>query len=266
VDRGVAQRAGCSAFPKVELESTMTASGHFRLSISKALTDQLHEHLHELTPVALSPANLARLESSQGVYQLYLLDDLVYVGSASSSIKRRLEQHRNKLAGRQHISADEVAFTCLYVDEDLTVLAPEDRLIRVFQDEGSCVWNGNGFGLHDPGRRRDETEIPPSHFDALYPIRLDWACEIDRGQYELRVLLSRVKQELPFNFRYETTVRAKRDYAAVTVEVPRAGLPARALLALIAAALPSYQVTALPGYVIMYRERRSYPQGEVIQG
>lgn len=242
----------------------MTAAGHFKLSISKALTDQLHDHLHRLAPASLSASNLARLDTGQGVYQLYLARDLVYVGSAAGSIRRRLEEHRRKLAGRQGIAADEVHFTCLFVDEDLTVLAPEDRLIRLFQDEGSCAWNGNGFGLHDPGRRRDETAIGPDHFDALYPIRLDWECEVDAGTYSVRALLTALKAELPYTFRFDSSAEAKRAYEAETVDVPAAGIAAEAILRLIAGVLPAYQITALPGYVIMYRERRSYPQARVI--
>jgi hypothetical protein len=241
------------------------ASGDFKLSISKALTDQLHEALHELDPAPLTEADLAQVEARQGVYQLYLADDLVYVGSASGSLRNRLSQHLRKLSGRQNIAAASVRFTCLYVDEDLTVLAPEDRLIRVFQDEGSCAWNGSGFGIHDPGRRRDETAVDAGHFDAQYPIRLDWITDIPAGSYTAADLLAQLRRDLPYTFRYQSDAAARQDYGAAAVEVPEDGMAARALLQLIAAALPDYQVTALPGYLIMYRERRDYPQGEVIE-
>jgi hypothetical protein len=241
------------------------ASGDFKLSISKALTDQLHEALHALTPAPLTEQNLADVEARQGVYQLYLGNDLVYVGSASGSLRSRLSQHLRKLSGRQNIAAASVHFTCLYVDEDLTVLAPEDRLIRVFQDEGSCVWNGSGFGIHDPGRRRDETAVDAGHFDAQYPIRLDWTTAIPADSYTVADLLRRLQRDLPYTFRFQNDAAARADYAAVEIEVPADNLSALDLFKLIAAALPSYQITALPGYAIMYRESRDYPQATIIQ-
>jgi hypothetical protein len=243
----------------------MPASGDFKLSISRALTDQLHDALHQLEPAPLTGANLASIEQRQGVYQLYLVGDLVYVGSASASLRDRLTEHMNKLAGRQNIAAPEVRFTCLYVDEDLTVLAPEDRLIRVFQDEGSCAWNGQGFGLHDPGRNRDNTVLRSDHFDSMYPIRLDWVCEsIAAGTYTALELLVALKRDLPYNFRYQSDVTAREEYAYTLVEVPKDNMIALALFKLLAAALPAYQITVLPGYTIMYEESREYPQGHVI--
>lgn len=243
----------------------MPASGEFRLSISQALTDQLREGLAGLTPEPLTPENLARLNKRRGVYQLYKDLELVYVGSASNTLPHRLERHMRKLQGRRHVSIEEVAFTCLYVDEDLTVLAPEDRLIKVFQGEGAAPWNTNGFGNNDPGRRRDESHVSEHHFDALYPIDLEWPCDsIKAGDRLAAELLAELKRELPFVLRYENTPRAKVDYADVDISVASNGMAAKALLELIAEALPGYQMTALPGYVILYLEDRDYPSGRVI--
>jgi hypothetical protein len=240
----------------------MPASRDFKLNISKALTDQLHDALHELEPVALTPNNIAAAPAHPGVYQLYLADDLVYVGSASNSLRSRLGQHHRKISGRQNIDAADVTFTCLTVDEDLTVLAPEDRLIKLFQDEGSCAWNGNGFGIHDPGKRRDTTDLDADHFDRLYPIRLDWPCEgIGTGRYGAKDLLARVKKVLPYTYRY---VLDHSDWT-VAIEVPDDDMPAIDLFKLIAATFPAYQVTALQGYVIMYPESQNYPDSEVIE-
>src|ERR1700760_2842582 len=143
----------------------MPFDGEFKLSISKALTDQLREHLLELTPEPLTTAALGLLQKRPGVYQLYKGDELVYVGSAAKTLPRRLTRHLRKISGRRHVRIEEMSFTCLYVDEDLTVLAPEERLIRLFQDEGSAPWNTNGFGNNDPGRRRDESHVSEGHFD-----------------------------------------------------------------------------------------------------
>lgn len=242
----------------------VAVAGEFKLSISKALTDQLHEALHTLDPAPLTDENVAQLERKRGVYQLYFAGDLVYVGSASGSLQTRLAQHYRKISGRKNIDPSDVSFSCLYVDEDLTVLAPEDRLIKLFRDEGSCAWNGKGFGPHDPGRRRDETVIDDDHFDSLYPINLDWATTIAPGRYEGPIFLKRLQRNLPYTFRRQNDKQAKADYRAVEILVPSDGMAARDLLALVAKALPEYQITALRGYVIMYRGARDYPQGTKI--
>lgn len=99
----------------------MSASREFKLSISKALTDQLHDALHELQPAPLTVDNVAAIEARQGVYQLYLAGDLVYVGSASGSLRARLTEHLEKLAGRANIASADVLYTCLYAIAALIV-------------------------------------------------------------------------------------------------------------------------------------------------
>ena len=243
----------------------MPASGEFKLSISQALTDQLREHLTALTPEPLTAEHLAFLDKRQGVYQLYKGHELVYVGSASGTLPHRLGRHMRKIQGRRNIAIEEVAFTCLYVDEDLTVLAPEDRLIKVFQGEGAVPWNTNGFGNNDPGRRRDESHVSDNHFDSLYPIDLEWPCDsIEVGDRNAAELLAELKRTLPFVLRYENTPRAKLEYEEADVVVRSSGMSAETLLEVVAEALPGYQVTALPGYVIVYLEERRYPSGRVI--
>jgi hypothetical protein len=242
----------------------MAASGEFRLSISKALTDQLRAHLETLSAEALTAENLGHLEARQGVYQLYVEKKLVYIGSASTSLPERLRQHLWKIAGRQNISVKDVGFSCLYVDEDLTVLAPEDRLIAAFKEEGSSPWNFNGFGNKDLGKERDSTRLRPTHFDRLYPIRLDWPCDIEAGTYGAHPLLKQLKKELPFLLRFERSKGAKAVYERTEIAVPERGMAAEDLLRLVAEGLPDFQITALSGYVIMYREQRDYPDARII--
>jgi hypothetical protein len=226
----------------------------------------LREHLASLTPEPLTTEALERLEKRQGVYQLYKDQKLVYVGSASTYLPHRLGQHLRKIRGRRNLAIHEIAFTCLYVNEDLTVLAPEERLIKVFQGEGSAPWNTNGFGNNDPGRRRDESHVPEGHFDALYPIELEWPCDsIKAGDRTAAELLAELKRELPFVLRYDSEPQAKRDYVDVDVDVLADGMTAEALLRLVASVLPGYHVTALPGYVILYPEGRTYLSGRVIE-
>jgi hypothetical protein len=242
----------------------MPSHAEFKLSITRALTSQLVEALDELDPEPLAPENLANLDARPGVYQLYVSSYLVYVGSAENSLPQRLAQHRRKLSGRQNIDLLTIAYTALYVDEDMTVLAPENQLIRVYKEQEFCEWNTGGFGNNDVGKNRDTTELPEGHFDVLHPIRLDYRPEIEAGKWPLAKLLVKVKRELPFAFRYERGSQSLEEYSKREVRVAP-DLNAREMFGLIAAALgKKWQITVFPGYAIMYRESREYPQGEVI--
>jgi hypothetical protein len=241
----------------------MSSSGQFRLSITRALGDQLATALAELTPAPLTSDRLEALSPLPGVYQLYHCEERVYVGKAEVSLQGRLGQHLFKLSGRRNIALDDVAFTCLYVDEDLSAVAPERLLIDTYRAEGSCPWNQNGFGNNDPGRERDTTRVRPDHFDAQFPINLEYACDLTGGPLHMVDLLKELKDSLPFKFRYQgARSRATRlqTYGMGAVGLLRAPLTADALFDLIARDLPpGWQITALPGYVIMYKERRPYP-------
>lgn len=89
---------------------------------------------------------------------------------------------------------------------------------------------------------------------------------IQTGMYGVADLLAQVNRDLPYNnFHYQTDPALRSECArASRWEVPEDGMVAGELFGLLARALPAYQITALPGYVIMYRERRSYPQGRAI--
>ena len=77
-----------------------------------------------MEPAPLHPDYLDALAGGQGIYQLYHLQNLVYVGKANS-LKKRLNEHRDKISGRQRIDVAEMSFTCLYVHPNWTALAPE---------------------------------------------------------------------------------------------------------------------------------------------
>lgn len=222
----------------------------FTLSITKALGDQLAAALDGLERAALHEESIARLKEKPGVYQLYLNGEFVYVGKADKSLPTRLRNHLGKISGRRRISLDEMAFSCLYVAEDFSALAPEQLLISHHKEMGDIPWNNNGFGNKDPGRQRDSTVLKQHHFDVMFPIDLDRpVAGLVPGEITLQELLEKVKAGLPYNFRYgkSTELNARR------VQVPGAQTTADEVFRLISAEIPAtWQITALMGYVIMY--------------
>ncbi|MFF7798083.1 GIY-YIG nuclease family protein [Streptomyces olivaceus] len=227
----------------------------FTLSITKALGDQLAKALEGLDRAPLAEENLARLKEKPGVYQLYLNDKFVYVGKADKSLPARLRNHLRKISGRRNISLEEMAFSCLYVAEDFSALAPEQLLITHHKGQGDIPWNNNGFGNKDPGRQRDSTVLKRNHFDVLFPIDLDRPVEgLQAGETTLHTLLEAIKTGLPYNFRYGKAA----EFKTRRVHVPADGMTADEVFRLISAEIPTkWQVTALMGYVIMYDDSPS---------
>jgi hypothetical protein len=242
------------------------ASAEFKLSITRALADQLADALSQLQPVPLTLDNLAEIQPRPGVYELYLYGQRIYVGKASNSLPSRLNYHLRKLSGRSGIRLGDVSFQCLYVDEDLEAAAPEKMLIKKYRDRGGAPWNTNGFGNKDPGRNRDHSLVKSNHFDAIYPVNLDLPiATIPQGVHLASKFLSTVKSSLPFNLRFEKSPRSKKDYSLSTVEVPAQELTVRELVRLAVEALPEgWQATALPGYVILYHEDEVYDSANVL--
>ncbi|MFD0272678.1 Eco29kI family restriction endonuclease [Kitasatospora sp. NPDC059646] len=222
----------------------------FRLSITKALGDQLADALSHLGRAPLADENLAQLDDRPGVYQLYLDGDFVYVGKADKTLPGRLRNHLRKLSGRRNIDLADVAFSCLYVAEDFSALAPEQLLISHHKEMGNIPWNNNGFGNKDPGRQRDSTILKNNHFDVVFPIDLDRPVEgLVPGDTSLHAFLKALKGGLPYNFRYAEPPRSKSSF----VTVPHGGLSANDAFRMLSEALPeAWQVAALMGYVIMY--------------
>ncbi|WP_297849952.1 Eco29kI family restriction endonuclease [uncultured Corynebacterium sp.] len=237
----------------------------FKLSITKALATQLHETLQGIETATLQPNNVSKLEPRSGVYELFKYDRgslaRVYVGKAKSDLRARLSQHMLKISGRKGLSLEQIRFKAVYVDEDLDAAAPEKMLIDGYRKEGSVPWNTNGFGNKDPGRNRDRTLVKRNHFDALYPIDLNF---IPDGQTmsgakntTVEEVLGSLKRAAPFNIRFESHPDLENDFAvAPHVESPTT---IDEWIESIIWSLPDgWQATALPGYVIIYRETQDY--------
>ncbi len=242
----------------------------FEIDIISALAGQLLAAFQMLTPEPLTSQALGALERGQGVYKLFHQEALVYVGKADD-LPGRLSEHLEKISGRRNISVGDMTFSCLYVHPNWTALAPEKALIDHYKTQpGHCAWNGNGFGPHDPGRKREQTDKPPDGFDAQYPIKNDWIVDrIEPGLWNGRDLLTRFKKDLPYLLRYEVTNSKRwRDghpaYNSATITVPSANLPARELLMEIAKQLPGWQATIFPSHMILYHESRLYTHGTVV--
>jgi hypothetical protein len=241
----------------------LSATAEFRLSITRALGDQLADAMTTLTPIPLTAENVRTLETRGGVYQLYKDHELVYIGKADRSLVDRVGNHRRKISGRLGITLDQMTFTGIYVDEDLSAVAPETLLINRHRGQGRVPWNFNGFGNKDPGRERDTSKVEAAHFDSQYPANLDYICSsIHQGSHIVGNLLAALKTELPYVLRFQDGNKRgavqPSEYWITAVMVGAGNPTADSLFELLAAAMPGWQITALPGYVIMYRESRRY--------
>jgi hypothetical protein len=223
------------------------------------LADQLFDTLTPLRPAPLTARHLSDVQARPGVYVLFVGGERVYVGKASRSLLERLTQHQRKLSGRCGLDLETVCFVCVYVDEDLDAAAPEKLLIKKYRATDSIPWNTNGFGNKDPGRNRDGSVVKAKHFDALYPINLDVPLELDRLDWSAAELLEIVKRDLPYLLRYDNKGPARTVLQRTRLSLPERRLAAREVVRELVAHLPSgWQATALPGYLILYPETRTY--------
>ena len=240
----------------------------FDLDIPKAIHEQLvevFENLDTADLLRIEPAGPLPVTSHRGVYGLFVDQALMYVGKASN-LARRLGEHRVKLSGRHNVG--DIRFKAVFVHKNWNAYAPESILLDHYRLLGLCAWNGSGLGPNDPGRNREETDLPPDGFHARYPIRQDWACDwLEAQEYEVLELLVSLKEKLPFLLRYEVTTHYRTghpDFEGKRVVLPSHGMGASEILELVVGQLPGWQATAFPSHIILYREARDYAYGEVI--
>jgi hypothetical protein len=232
---------------------------HFTFNLMGALARQLEAEQPSLTPDPLTTAHLGAVEQEPGVYRLFHNGLLVYIGKADNSLQSRLFDHRRKIAGRHNITLAEMTFTGLYLAGTWVPVGAERLLIASHKRRGGVPWNGNGFGINDPGRRRDATTFKATHFDMLYPADLTYQIQPPVGTMPLAEALPVLKAAMPYVFRYEEKTADHPDYLSTQVTFPDNPLSVEDVLDILANALPSgWQITALPGYVIMYKSQRRY--------
>lgn len=249
----------------------MKAYVEFEFDLPGALLARLIKVLDELETAPLNNANLLEVPEEQGVYQLLLDDRVVYVGKtdAEAGLHKRLARHARKIMHRVGLDPARVSFKAVRIFV-FTAVDLESDLIRHYGGVKAIDWNGSGFGSNDPGRERDTTKVDPRNYDAQFPIDIDreLAFAIDAEETAASAL-ARLKEALPYTFRYQGSGGRNRkphdEFDKTLLSALSGPLTPRSAIRHVVTALPSgWQATALPGYIILYKEERDYPQAEVI--
>ncbi len=245
----------------------------FEFDLPGALLARLVEVLDDLMDAPLDLTALAGIpDQAQGVYQLFLDGDLVYIGKtdAEAGLGRRLRRHREKIQHRDNLDPARVSFKAvrIYV---FTAVDLETQLINHYGGTGRVQWNGSGFGSNDPGRERDTTKFKDEHFDARYPIDIDRVlAEPPPSTDTAAAILSALKNALPYTLRYENAGGRSRqphsDLVATAVTLPQ-GTPitARGVISAVVPQLPpGWQAVRFPSHVILYKDNKNYIYGTLI--
>ncbi|GGY25313.1 helix-turn-helix domain-containing protein [Streptomyces djakartensis] len=268
-----ARGEAASALPPESLRAA-TATGQstardgvsFHLGFDAALGARLWRALEEQAPMPLSEEKLREMVPRPGIFQLirkvpYLSPELVYVGKSERALPDRLDTLRRKILGRRGILPEEMYFTSMYIEDDMSAVAPERLVIRYLKEERGArlPWNSNGFGNKDAGRQRDHSELSPRHFNMVHPIDLDWVLHDDgtRRTWPPKDFADFIKAGLPYRFRHQLGP----DYLeAAPLVVPEGPLSADAAFRLLARSLgDTWQISALKGHVLLYQEHTRYP-------
>ncbi|WP_373989467.1 hypothetical protein [Duganella sp. BuS-21] len=229
---------------------------------------QLKEKLEGLDETILNKKSLSELaqyqrenDSQHGVYVIHYGGVPKYVGKANN-VSDRLGQHLTKLSGRKGIDLDLIGYKTLLLDKSMSTAANEDILISMFKQEHQDMWNGGGFGPKDPGKERDTTK--PGPFDQAYPIIDEYPIELktdESGAIKLRDVVSTMKEQLPYVFRYNIPAEALERTIVLGGEDRRA----RSLLKVIVSFLGSGWKGAIISYgMVLYETSKHYPHGEEI--
>lgn len=235
---------------------------HFLDTVSQQLLDKFKI----LSVSCLNPDELCKLRdfqketnSKKGVYLLHYKSAPVYLGKADD-IAERLQQHYNKLCGRQNIEINEIGYKCIILDESMSTAANEELLIKLFQKDHNGMWNNSGFGAKDPGKQRDQTK--PGDFDKRYPINSSFKLTFLNITDTVGSLLAQAKQQLPYIFRFEIP----SDTQQLKMTLSNIELSAEAFLKeLLRTIGQDYQANILSFGITIYAEDKEYPYGKSIR-
>lgn len=242
--------------------------------LPSALLAQLVDLFGCMKPGPLNEEAVLSVPEGQGVYQLLFNGELVYVGKtdAKDGLRQRLLRHAKKICFRRNLHQSQVTFKAIRVYV-FTPMDLEDLLIKHYREcKIPLAWNLSGFGSNDPGRKRDHSEIKAIHFDSMYPIDLDCEASISpaEGGSSVAEVLMRLKEQLAYTIRFQNKGGKSRephsDLKQAMVQLHSARHSVLSILRQVKKALgEEWQITALPGYVIIYRERATYSHGTIIE-
>lgn len=243
----------------------------FEFDLPEALLAHLIRILDGMESAPLAPGSLAEIPDAQGVYQLFLDNELVYIGKtdAEAGLRERLERHGLKIQHRVGLDPAQMTFKAVRVYV-FTAVDLETQLIAHYRKAAKVNWNGSGFGSNDPGQERDTTEYKPKHFDWMFPIDIDRPLDITLTASDTAAnVFTALKQAVPYTFRFQAAKKGSRrphpDLEATTVSTGSAKLSARGIIEHVVRQLPpGWQATRLPSHVILYKTDKEYPQGNVI--
>lgn len=253
--------------------SLRTYFEELEFDLPTALIHALVALLDEMPSATLTEKHVSTVENEQGIYQLFLDDALVYIGKtdADAGLQTRLRRHSKKILGRVGLNSNRVTFKAvrIYV---FTAMDLEELLISHFGLTSTNSWNNSGFGANDPGRERDTTKLKEHHFDKKFPIQLQLPVDVGANGKAQSVndVLVKLKKAVPYLIRAQTagggSKRPHDDLVKTRITIPtKKGLTAERVLRLIKTALGAeWQVTALPGYIVIYKEERPYSEGEIL--
>lgn len=240
----------------------------FEFDLPCALLRDLTQLLDGMGSASLDKATVEEsIPEAQGVYQLFLDDTLVYIGKTDSEagLRKRLTRHARKIQHREKLDPARVSFKAVRIFV-FTAVDLEQQLIKHYSGrEDGLAWTNSGFGANDPGRKRDTTKLKENHFDVRYPIniKVGLGATATPGDFTVADVLAKLKEEVPYVVRFENNGRRARmphvDLETARITIPVGHPTAEDILGLIATALPEWQITVLPGYIIIYREHQNYP-------
>lgn len=243
----------------------------FEFDLPDALLTGIIAGLDGMDGASLTHENLDGIPDAQGVYQLLLAGEIVYIGKtdSESGLRQRLSRHAWTIQHRRNLNVSDVRFKAMRIFV-FTAVDLETQLIHHYRKNRSVSWNNSGFGSNDPGRIRDQTRAKPTSFDAMYPIDLDQEIKLKvAGTVPIIEALQGLREALPYTLRVEAPPSGTRsghpEMTDLSVFVPDENTSARELLTAIVGTLPAgWQATALAGRVILYKENEDYPSGSVI--
>src|SRR5262245_25246980 len=84
----------------------------FEFDLPTALLNKLVSALDEMTSTPLTLASADSIPEAQGVYQLFLDEQLIYIGKtdAEAGLKKRLSRHSEKILHRKGLAPSRVSF------------------------------------------------------------------------------------------------------------------------------------------------------------